>query len=71
MGALAQPAMTVPPTQQMPRVEQPIPPQVSHPSEPSRGQPYGYPSSGQVQDYLAVCSLLHMYDHLGASPLLY
>ena len=50
MDTLAQPAMTVPPTQQMPRVEQPIPPQVSHPSEPTCGQPYGYPSSGQVQD---------------------
>nr|CAN68240.1 hypothetical protein VITISV_012392 [Vitis vinifera] len=66
MGALAQPAMTVPPTQQMPRVEQPIPPQVSHPSEPSRGQPYGYPSSGQVQDYLAVCSLLHIESNTGS-----
>eukprot|EP00261_Vitis_vinifera_P027874 XP_010661835.1 PREDICTED: uncharacterized protein LOC100267039 isoform X3 [Vitis vinifera] len=49
----SQPAMAVPPTQQMSRVDQPIPPLVGHPSEPSYGQPHGYPPPGQVQDYPA------------------
>ena len=30
----------------------------------SPGQPYGCPSSGQVQDYLATSSLFHRHGHL-------
>ncbi|KAF7137449.1 hypothetical protein RHSIM_Rhsim07G0012900 [Rhododendron simsii] len=38
-----QPAMAVPPPQQMSRMDQSVPPSVGYPPPPAYGQPYGYP----------------------------
>ncbi|KAK4262786.1 hypothetical protein QN277_028297 [Acacia crassicarpa] len=38
-----QPAMAVPPVQQMSRFDQSVPPSVGYPQQPAYGQPYGYP----------------------------
>ena len=42
-----QPVMSVPPIQQMSRIDQPVPPTVGYPPpQPAYGQPYGYPPQG-------------------------
>lgn len=38
-----QPAMAVPPVQQMSRIDQPVPPSVGYAPQPAYGQNYGYP----------------------------
>lgn len=38
-----QPAMAVPPSQQMSRMDQSVPPSIGYPPPPAYGQPYGYP----------------------------
>lgn len=48
-----QPVMAVPPVQQMSRIDQPIPPSVGYPPQPTYGQPYAYPPAPQAQGYPA------------------
>lgn len=46
-----QPAMAVPPMQQMSRIDQAIPPAAGYGAQPAYGQPYGYPPAPQPQGY--------------------
>ncbi|XP_059661825.1 uncharacterized protein LOC132307940 [Cornus florida] len=46
-----QPAMAVPPVQQMSRLDQQYPPAVGYAPQPAYGQPYGYPPPAQAQGY--------------------
>ncbi|KAJ4951648.1 hypothetical protein NE237_028480 [Protea cynaroides] len=48
-----QPMMSVPPVQEMSRLDQPIPPSVGYPPQPGYGQHYGYPPPSQGQGYPA------------------
>ncbi|XP_058085328.1 uncharacterized protein LOC131232851 [Magnolia sinica] len=50
-GMFGPPVMAVPPIQQMSRIDQPLPPAVGYPPQPSYGQPYGYPPPAQAQGY--------------------
>lgn len=43
--------MSVPPVQQMSRIDQPVPPPVGYPSQLSHGQPHSYPPPPQAQGY--------------------
>ncbi|XP_023547403.1 uncharacterized protein LOC111806364 [Cucurbita pepo subsp. pepo] len=46
-----QPAMAVPPTQQMSRMAQPVPDPDGYPPPPVSGQPFGYPPPPPAQGY--------------------
>ncbi|KAL5552023.1 hypothetical protein UlMin_002199 [Ulmus minor] len=46
-----QSAMSVPPVQQMSRIDQQVPPSVGYAPQPAYGEPYGYPPAQQAQGY--------------------
>lgn len=62
-----QPVMSVPPAQQMSRIDQPVPPSVGYPPQPVHGHP-GYPQPPQAQGYPAASYPPATYPPAGYPP---